>query len=252
VQAQFTGTPYAAIVTNQYGTGHGVFFAYDLVGTLMNQGSAPLNDLFSAAIAFAAPAPAAVSEARSYVVLRAVVTNVGIAADLKATFTPPAGATVLGTAPGSTPDSSGRPVWSFSLASGATQNLDIGLRLPAGTGTFTASISINSARGDLATPFSTSATLNVESADTVAPRVAGELSALTVASNEKSDRTKAVSDIQAAQASLAAGASDQAIALLIDAAGHLVNITSVDVTAYRVEVDRLLQEAETRWAASQP
>src|SRR5204862_5170566 len=124
-------------------------------------------------------------------------------ANLQAAFTPPAGATVLGTAPASAPDASGRPVWTFTLASGATKNLDIGVRLPANTGSFTANISIDSARNDLVTPFSTFVTLSVESADTVAPRVAAELAALNItASSDKSDRDHAVSSIRAAQASM--------------------------------------------------
>jgi hypothetical protein len=159
---------------------------------------------------------------------------------------------VLGTAPAATADASGRPVWTFTLDSGATKNLDIGLRLPANTGTFTANISIDSARNDLATPFSKFITLSVESADTVAPRVAGELSALVVSSSDKSDRDHAVSSIRAAQASLAAGQSDKAIDQLVDAAERLLKITSVDITPYRVEVDRLLQEAEARWFIAQP
>ncbi len=252
-QAVFAASPTrAAIVTNQYGLGRGILFAYNLVATLMTQPSGALDDLVSAAIGWVAPAPAAVSEARSYTVLRARVTNVGIAADLKATFTPPAGATVLGTAPAATPDASGRPVWTFTLASGATKNLDIGLRLPANTGSFTANISIDSARNDLTTPFSTSVALTVESADTVAPRVAGELSALAVSSTDKSDRDHAVSSIRAAQASMTSGAYEQAIGQLIDASEHLLKITSVDVSAQRAEVDRLLQEAEVRWFIAQP
>jgi len=253
VQAVFADSPSRpAIVTNQYGLGRGILFAYNLVATLMTQPSSALDDLASAAIGWVAPAPAAVSEARSYTVLRARVTNVGIAADLKATFTPPAGATVLGTAPAATPDASGRPLWTFTLDSGATKNLEIGLRLPANTGGFTGNISIDSARNDLATPFSASVTLSVESADTVAQRVPGELSALAVSSSDKSDRDHAVSSIQAAQASLGARDSDQAIGLLIDASERLLKITSVDVTPYRVEVDRLLQEAEARWFIAQP
>ena len=253
-QAVFAASPTrVAIVTNQYGLGRGILFAYNLVATLMTQPSTALNDLVSAAIGWAAPAPAAVSEARTYTVLRARVTNVGIGADLKATFTPPAGATVLGTAPAATPDASGRPVWTFTLASGATKNLDIGLRLPANTGSFTANISIDSARNDLVTPFSTFVTLSVESADTVAPRVAAELAALNItASSDKSDRDHAVSSIRAAQASMTSGAYEQAIGQLIDASEHLLKITSADVSAQRVEVDRLLQEAEARWFIAQP
>jgi hypothetical protein len=143
-------------------------------------------------------------------------------------------------------------VWTFTLDSGATKNLDIGLRLPADTGSFTASISIDSTRNDLATPFSTVATLSVESADTVAPRIVSELSELSVSPNDRSDRDRAVSLIRAAQASLAAGSSSKAIDQLTDAAGWLMKINSVDVSAQRVEVGRLLQEAEVRWFLTQP
>jgi hypothetical protein len=143
-------------------------------------------------------------------------------------------------------------VWTFTLDSGATKNLDVALRLAAGTGSFTANISIDSTRNDLATPFSTVATLLVESADTVAPRVVAELLALAVSSNDKSDRDRAVSLIRAAQASLGAGAYGKAIDQLVEAAERLMKITSVDVSAQRVEVDRLLQEAGVRWFLAQP
>ena len=61
-----------------------------------------------------------------------------------------------------------------------------------------------------------------------------------------------MSAIRAAQASLAAGAPDKAIEQLVDAAERLLKITSANVTPYRVEVDRLLQEAEARWFIAQP
>ncbi len=253
-QAAFAASPdRPAIVTNQYGQGRGILFAYNLVAALMTQPSSAQNDLVSAAIGWVAPAPAAMSEARSYTVLRARITNLGTGANLIATFTPPAGATVLATAPAVDvpPPPSGRPVWSFTLDSGATKNLDIGLRLPAATGSFSASLSVDLNTG-LPSPFTSFVTLAVESSDTVAPRAAGELSALAVSSNERSDRDHAVSSIRAAQASMTAGAYEQAIDQLIDAAEHLLKITSVDVSAQRVEVDRLLQEAEVRWFIAQP
>ncbi len=252
-QAVFAAAPTRpAIVTNQYGLGRGILFAYNLVATLMTQPSSALDGLVSAAIGWVAPAPAAVSEASSYTVLRAQVTNVGIMpAELKATFTPPAGATVLATAPEAKKDESDRPVWTFTLDSGATKNLDVGLRLPAVTGSFSASLSVDLSTG-LPSPFTSFVTLAVESADTVAPRVAGELSALAVSSNDKSDRDHAVSSIRAAQASMTSGAYEQAIGQLIDAAEHLLKITSADVSAQRVEVGRMLQEAEARWVIAQP
>jgi len=243
-----------AIVTNQYGLGRGLLFAYDLVGTLMAQPSAALTELVSAGIGWVAPEPAAVSAARSYTVLRGRVTNVGAMVELKATFTPPAGASVLATAPAAVPDASGRPVWSFTLDSGATKNLDLGLRLPATTGSTTASLAIDSVRNGLTSAYGTfETTLSVESAETIAPRVAGELAALTITlSSDKLDRNAAVSSIQAARSSIASGAYEQAIGQLLTAAERLLKITSVDVSDHRVQIGRMMQEAQVRWAAAQP
>ncbi len=242
-----------AIVTNQYGQGRVVLFAYDLLGTLIARPSAAQTDLIQANLAWVAPEPAAVSAARSYTVLRARITNVGSLAELRATFTPPAGGTVLGTAPAAQPDASGRPVWSFTLDSGATKNPDIGLRLSAASANNTASIAINSIRNGVAAPYgSFEVTLSVESADTVAPRLGAELAALNLANSDKSDRDHAITGVLAAQSSLAAGAYEQAIGRLINVAGRLLKITSADVSAQRVEVDRLLQEAQMRWYLAQP
>jgi hypothetical protein len=61
-----------------------------------------------------------------------------------------------------------------------------------------------------------------------------------------------VSSIRSAQASIASGDHAQAISALITAAERLLKIDSVDVSAQRVEVDRLLQEAQVRWFLAQP
>jgi len=243
-----------AIVTNEYGLGRGLLFAYDLVGTLMAQPSAALTDLVSAGIGWVLPEPAAVFAARSYTVLRGRITDVGATADLRATFTPPVGATVLATAPAVVPDASGRPVWTFTLDSGATKKLDIGLRLPAVSGSYAASLTIDSIRDGVISPHAgLDSALSVESAETIAPRLVSELEALAISQHgERSDRNAAVSKIQAASSSLAADQCEEAIEKLLEAAARLAKITSVDVRAYRVQIARLLQEAQVRWFIAQP
>ena len=54
------------------------------------------------------------------------------------------------------------------------------------------------------------------------------------------------------QASLASGAYAQAIGQLLTAAERLLKIASVDVGAQRIEVARLMQEAQVRWVLAQP
>jgi len=251
-QAVFAASPSRpAVVTNQYGLGRGILFAYDLVDTLMTQPSSALNDLVSAGIAWVTPTLATVSEARAlHCAARSDhkprhrcepdshlhAANWSNGARLRAGCTSP---------------TRSAPVWSFALDSGATKNLDIGLRLPTATGSFSASLSVDLGhRPALALHELHNAGGGI--AESVAPRVVRELSALVVSSSDRSDRDHAISSIRAAQASLSAGASEKAIDQLVDASERLLKITSVDVSAQRVYVDRLLQEAEVRWFIAQP
>jgi hypothetical protein len=256
LQAKFTGWhsyQRPAVVSNQYGLGRGAVFAYDLVSTLMRRPSAAQDRMIQEALGWVTPAVPAVFAGLEYAVVRARIENVGSAVDLKATLTPPDGGTVLGTAPAATPDAAGRPVWSFMLDSGAVQDLYAGLRLPGASGSYTADLAVESTRNGVTSVYGTfSTSLTVEAADLAAQRTVSGLLALPVASNDKADRTHAVAHIQLARLRLAFSDYGGAIVDLVSASERLLKITSVDVSAYRVEVARLLKEAQARWAAAQP
>ncbi|HWM43540.1 MAG TPA: carboxypeptidase regulatory-like domain-containing protein [Burkholderiales bacterium] len=242
-----------AIVSNEYGLGRGVLFAYDLVGTAMAHPSGEFDQMVLAALGWAAPTPASTTGARSYTVLRGHIANVGLAADLKATLTPPSGSTVLSTSPAATPDAAGRPVWTFLLESGATKDLDTGLQLPETDGSYTASLAIDSIRNGITTHYgSFDVTIGVEAAGTIATRVIADLAALTLSYHDRNDRDAAIWYIQAAQHALAEGEHEAAIAKLVAAAEKLLKITSANVTPQRVDLARLLQDAQVRWTGTQP
>jgi len=254
-QAQFPASDSApAIVSNEYGRGRAVQFAYELVRTAMAHPSAELDQAVLAALAWVAPAPASPALARSQVVARSHIANVGPSVDLKAKLTPPAGASVVSSAPVATPDASGRPVWTFTLESGATQDLDAGLRLPEADGSYTATLAVDSIRGGATFPYGAyDLTLTVESAATIAPRLVAVLGAITIPrASERNDRDAAVASVQAAETALASADYEGAIAQLINASQRLLKITSVDISPQRVEIDRILQEAQLRWAETQP
>jgi len=242
-----------AIVSNQYGLGRGIVFAYDLVGTAMAHPSGELDQMMLAALGWAAPTPASPTGARSYTVLRGRIANVGLAADLKATLTPPSGSSVLSTAPAATPDANGRPVWTFLLEPGATKDLDTGLQLPETDGSYTASLALDSIRNGITTHYgSFDVTIGVESAGTIATRVVADLAALKLSYHDRNDRDHAIWYLQAAQNALAQGEHEAAIAKLVAAAEKLLKITSANVTPQRVDTARLLQEAQIRWTGTQP
>jgi protocatechuate 3,4-dioxygenase beta subunit len=253
VQARFADER-PAIASNGYGLGRSVLFAYDLVGTAIAHPSAALNDALLAALGWVAPEAAAPAGARSYTVLRSRIVNTGRAADLKAALTAPAGSSVLATHPAATLDASGRPVWTFRLEAGAAQDLEAGLRLPETAGAYTAMLTIDSVRSGVTLPYgSFEFSFSVEAADAIASRVAAELAALDgLSASDRNDRDIAVQGIQAAQAALAAGDYEFAIAQLNVVAERLIKITSVNVSAQRVDAARILQQAQIRWAATQP
>jgi hypothetical protein len=161
---------------------------------------------------------------------------------------------VLGTAPAATQDTSGRPVWTFNLPAGAAQDLDAGLRLPEADGSYTATLAIDSIRNGITTPYgSFDLALNIETAEAIAPRVSAELAALNIPlASERNDRDVAVSSIQAAQSALAAADYETAIAQLITAAERLLKVTSANVAPQRADAARILQQAQIRWAMTQP
>ncbi len=242
-----------AIVSNEYGLGRGVLFAYDLVGTAMAHPSGEFDQMVLAALGWAAPTPASTTGARSYTVLRSHIANVGLAADLKATLTPPSGSTVLSTSPAATPDATGRPVWTFLLESGATKDLDTGLQVPEADGSYTASLAIDSIRNGITTHYgSFDVTIGVEGASTIATRVVADLAGLTLSYHDRNDRDAAIWYIQAARHALAEGEHEAAIGKLVAAAEKLLKITSADVTPQRVDTARLLQDAQIRWTGTQP
>jgi hypothetical protein len=253
-QAQFAAAGSApAIVSRSYGLGRGLLFAYDLVGTLMTQPSGAQDALVSAGLGWLTPHIPATASGLEYAVLRARIENLGQAVALRVTLTPPEGSTVLSTAPGAAADASGRPVWSVSLAVGETKELLAGVRMPAASGSYAASIAVESVRNGIAHPYGTFGTsITVEDFTTVAERTISALMAVPVGSADKADRNHAVSSIQSAQSRLGAGQYEQAIADLVGAAERLLKIKSADVTPYRVDVGRLLKEAAARWAAAQP
>jgi len=92
----------------------------------------------------------------------------------------------------------------------------------------------------------------VESAESVAPRVVGELSALVVSSSDKSDRDHAISSIRAAQASLPRARPRRRSSKLVDASERLLKITSVDVSARACESTASCRKPKLRWFIAQP
>jgi hypothetical protein len=243
-----------AIVSNQYGQGRALLFAFDLVGTLSAQpGSGALQGLTQAALGWLAPDLPATDDAGGYTVVRTRITNLGLAVDTRVTLTLPAGATLLTTSPAAALDANGRPVWTVTLDSGQTADLEASIRLPLAAGNYAVQAAVETTRNGQTTLYNTTnLSFAVTDAATVSGQVVAGLQGLTLASAEKQSRDRAVAHVQSAQTKLAAARYEDAIDELLEAVEDLMKITSVDTSAQRLQIDRMLDEAGYRWYLALP
>jgi len=243
-----------AIVSNQHGQGRALLFAFDLVGTLMTQPrSSALQDLSQAALGWLVPAVPATATAGDHTVIRTRVQNLGLAVTARVTLSLPQGALLVSTTPAATPDANGRPVWTQSLDSGQSADLAAAIRLPATSGDTSAQAAVETIKNGQATPYNTcSLALSVTDAGTVNAQVVADLQGLSLPSPERSHRDRAVAHLQLAQAKLGASRYEDAIDELLEAIEDLMKIASIGTSAYRLSVDRLLDEVSYRWWLALP
>lgn len=243
-----------AIVSNQYGQGRALLFAFDLTGTLIDQpASSALQSLVQAALGWVAPDLPATADAGGYTIVRTRITSLALAVDARVTLTLPAGAVLLTTAPGAALDASGRPVWTVTLDSGSSADLEASIRLPLAAGTYAVQAAVESIRNGQAKPYNSyNLTLAVTDAATVSGEIVADLQGLTLSIAERQQRDRAVQHVQSAQTKLAAGRYEDAIDELLEAVEDLMKITSVDISAERLGIDRMLDEAGYRWVLALP
>jgi hypothetical protein len=245
---------YPAIVSNAYGQGHGMLFAFDFVGTLMAQpGSAVLRDIGLAAFGWLAPEVPATATAGDYTVIRTRVQNLARDVDLRVTLTLPAGTTLVGTDPAATPDAGGGLVWTLTLGAGQAVDLNASIRLPAAAGSYTAQVKIESIRNTQVTLYNSySLTVAVSDAAQTNGAVVAGLQGLALSSADQNHRDHVLQHLSSAESKTALGRDEDAIDEFLEALEDLSKITSADVSAYRLQIDRMLDEAEYRWWLALP
>jgi hypothetical protein len=256
--ARFPGaTP--AIVGNAYGKGRGMIMAFDLMGLLLQtQPLTPVwQSILQASFGYLAPqasdlnAPETLS-AGAYAVARTTLTNQGQAVTLDVAVLLPSGATVVSTTPLAAVAPDNRQAnWALSLAVGQSATLDLALRAPQTSGGHTLTTTVNSIQNGQSKPYgSYPLALNVASAleRTATTQLITDLKALSFTnSKDREARDQAVKALQSALDKTAQGKNEDAIGKLLDAVDKLRRIGSRDMSAYRLAVDRWLQEIELEW-----
>jgi hypothetical protein len=150
-------------------------------------------------------------------------------------------------------DAAGRPVWTRLLQPGESVELSASIRLPATAGTQAAQLQVETVRDGVVSAYGTYGA-SVETSDaahTVADATAG-LQALALPNSERSARDRALQHLASAQTKLGQARWSDAIDELLEAVEDLARITSVDTWTYRLQIDRVLDEAEYRWWLALP
>jgi hypothetical protein len=246
-------TQQPAIVSNDYGRGHALAFAFDLVKTLQNNPtSTDWVGLLQLGFTDVMPQLPNTYSAGAYVALNTQIQNLAKAVDLAVATQLPTGATLLQTTPLAVRDTNGQPTWNFTLPLASTQTLQLSMRLPALSGTPMARTTVDSIRngknkryGEYVFNWSVTASAELGS------NLLNDLQALVLSKGEEREaRDQAVNSLQNALASITQTQYDVALDALLDAVEKLRKITSVDIGSYRLSLDNLLQETGWNWLRS--
>lgn len=248
-------TDNTAIAAYVYGRGKGIVMAFDLIGSLQKHALDPnWVSLVQVAFDFLTPdAPSSYTRG-AYSAVRTAVANLGSAVDLNVSHTLPQGAKALAAEPSATIPTNGQQAqWNFNLGASQSKDLSLYLRLPASTGSYTLGTAVSSVVNGQSTLYGNySLALQVTAAGDAAAttKLMADLNALTFASNkDRQSRDKAVKAIKDA---IAQNKPERAITNLLDAVDKLRDITGKDIAAYRLQIDRWLQELSVQWHATQP
>jgi hypothetical protein len=245
-----------AIVGNAYGRGKGVRMAFDLIGSIQNQpGNPNWNAALKQTFDFLLPEVPEPYTSGAYAAVRTTVGNTAPqTTSFRVAYTVPTGGKALMADP-YVPLQTGAPQaqWDFSLAASQSKDLTLYLRAPTSTGRHFVGTAVNlMAGGQISLPGSYPFALQVVAAsDAVATsKLITDLNALAfTASRDQQSRDQAVRSLQAA---LAPVRPELAITQLLAAVDTLRLITSKDMSAYRLQINRWMQELAYQWQTAQP
>lgn len=257
VAAKFAGKQ-PAILVQAYGKGHGLLFGFDLVASVLADVARWPRQAANALYALL-PEEAGPHTLGAYVPLFLVVKNPApLPVDAEVRSTLPPGSTYLAALPSGSVENDPVPriVWRFPLAASAEQALSLTLRAPmeAGDYTIASEVGVYSADNFVAAGPAQSLSLEVAEAAARLADVEAELRALAVAKRDRHGRDRAAAGVAQARTAIGKNRWDDAIAGLLDAVGHLLELTSADpakTAALRLSLGRALREAAWRWSQAQ-
>lgn len=245
----------AALVSNQFGAGRVIQYAFDLPTSLRSH--APWQAVLETSLKHVLPQAGASIAPGTLLPLAIAVKNEGQATDIAVTSTLPAGAAYLGSVPEARYDADlGTLSWTAGLAGAQTWNGGFSLRAPAAAGAYAVHtvVSTVDATSGLATPYGAPQVLqlNVVGAAQTATEVVAALNAYAGLGNQDGKlRDKMVAEVRAAMLDFklnTAAGYDAAIGQLIGVVDQLGGLAGADTRPAHDGLNRIVREAQWRWS----
>jgi choice-of-anchor A domain-containing protein len=240
-----------AILSNTYGSGRAMEFAFDFAGTLQAQStSTQLRTLVQQAFTWLAPAPLTKFTADGYVGIVTTVQNPATTAQtVDVTATLPTGFAFLSSTPAPQTTTATQVTWHVPVAASQSVVIEWAVRAPLAAATHNVAFQANrTAPVSDALP-GTSLAIEVTSIDPSTTQVVTALNALSpTPTAERQARDRAVTSILDAQAKAGQGLYEGAIAKYLSAGDDIGLIASLPAAAgQQIAVDKLMQEVERKW-----
>lgn len=246
-----------AVLTNNYGQGKAIMFAFDFVSSLNAQ--ALWKPVLADSLQYLQPVqlttPLTVFTPGALLPVKTAITNQGAATGVQVKITAPATAAILGSNPTGVVDTATNAIsWAFDLSALQSKDLFLTLRVPPVAGDFELQTRISTVTDGLANLYGTPIPLafKVVTATQNSADVRTKLTALVLTSKKDIKlRQDLLSDLQNVMTAFNKNTSqgyETAIHEIIEMIEDMASSTAVNTPAIRLALDAILKEAQWRWS----
>jgi sugar lactone lactonase YvrE len=242
-----------AVLTNSYGQGKAIMFAFDYVSSLRAQ--ALWKPVLADSLQYLLPIQSNLLTPGALLPVKTAITNQGAATGIQVKMTLPASAAVLGSNPTGVLDTATNSIsWAFDLPALQTKDLFLTLRVPPTAGDFELQTRVSTVTAGVANLYGAPIPLafKVITATQNSADVKAKLTALVLKSKKDIKlRQDLLSDLQTVMTAFNKNTSqgyETAIHEIIEMIEDMASSTAVNMPAIRLALDAILKEAQWRWS----
>lgn len=255
--AAFEGGKYnasgPAILTNSYGQGKAIMFAFDYVSSLRAQ--ALWKPVLADSLQYLLPIQSNTLTPGALLPVKTAITNQGAATGIQVKMTLPATAAVLGSNPTGVVDTATNSIsWAIDLPALQTKDLFLTLRVPPTAGDFELQTRVSTVTDGVANLYGDPIPLAFKVITAAQNSTDAQAKLLALVLTSKKDiklRQDLLSDLQNVMTAFNKNTSqgyETAIHEIIEMIEDMASSTAVNMPTIRLALDAILKEAQWRWS----